>query len=86
MSNDEQLGEVTEEDESYDAQTGKPKKEKRFDILKALSDLIPSFLQSKHIKDLSGFTDDAGREFCAWIFGYFTTFYSFSNKTCGFND
>uniref|UniRef100_A0AC34Q2Q5 Phosphoinositide phospholipase C n=1 Tax=Panagrolaimus sp. JU765 TaxID=591449 RepID=A0AC34Q2Q5_9BILA len=60
VSNDEQLGEVTEEDESYDAQTGKPKKEKRFDILKALSDLIPSFLQSKHIKDLSGFTDDAG--------------------------
>uniref|UniRef100_A0AC34GTH3 Phosphoinositide phospholipase C n=1 Tax=Panagrolaimus sp. ES5 TaxID=591445 RepID=A0AC34GTH3_9BILA len=51
------IGEAIEEDEGYDLQNGKMHKERKTEIIKSLSDLIPPFLESKHIKELSSFTN-----------------------------
>uniref|UniRef100_A0A914Z205 Phosphoinositide phospholipase C n=1 Tax=Panagrolaimus superbus TaxID=310955 RepID=A0A914Z205_9BILA len=51
------IGDAIEEDEGYDLQNGKMHKERKTEIIKSLSDLIPPFLESKHIKELSSFTN-----------------------------
>ena len=52
-----------EEDEGYDLQNGKMHKERKTEIIKSLSNLIPPFLESKHIKELSNFTNASEGKF-----------------------
>ncbi|TKR78166.1 hypothetical protein L596_019020 [Steinernema carpocapsae] len=51
-------GEVTEEDESCDVHTGRPRKERRVKIIKPLSDLIAPFAQSKNLKEIAAYLND----------------------------
>ena len=49
---DEEIAMVTEEDESCDVLTGKPKKERRLELCQRLSSLIAPFMESKHLRDV----------------------------------
>uniref|UniRef100_A0A7E4VQ00 Phosphoinositide phospholipase C n=1 Tax=Panagrellus redivivus TaxID=6233 RepID=A0A7E4VQ00_PANRE len=55
-SSNVESGEVTEEDESCDIQTGKQRRERRTEILAELSNLIAPFMQTKQVRDLASFT------------------------------
>ncbi|KAK0417312.1 hypothetical protein QR680_012940 [Steinernema hermaphroditum] len=48
-------GEVTEEDESYDVHTGRVRKERRIRLLRSLSDLIAPFAEARTLRDLGPF-------------------------------